>query len=150
MIATASSRSDKPAQILVCDDDALMGRVIGDTLVSSFACEVAITRNAFDAVSNLKRASYNALVTDILLPRMDGIELILEAKKLEIPPKIIAYSGGGALGRFSNGPSFLEVAKALGADWAFPRQDITTALIDLAMRGCLAASTDDNKSLTGS
>jgi CheY-like chemotaxis protein len=147
---TGGSSSDKTARILVCDDDALMGRVIGDTLVSSFACEVAITRNAFDAVSNLKRGDYDALVTDILLPRMDGIELILEAKKIENPPKIVAYSGGGALGRFSKGPSFLEVAKALGADWAFPRQDITTALIDLAMRGCLARSTTQQESSTES
>jgi len=143
MTDTAGAKSKIPASILICDDDALMGRVIGDTLVSSFACEVAITRNAFDAVSNLKHGVYDALVTDILLPRMDGIELIIEAKKLAFPPKIIAYSGGGALGRFSNGPSFLEVAKALGADWAFPRQDITTALMDLAMRGCLTGA--DNR-----
>ena len=138
MTDIASSSREVPTRILVCDDDALMGRVIGDTLVSAFPCEVTTTRNAFDAVSNLKRGSYDVLVTDILIPRMDGIELILEAKKIDSPPKIIAYSGGGALGRFKKGPSFLEVATMLGADWAFPRQDITTALIDLAVRGCLA------------
>jgi len=123
-----------------------MGRVIGDTLVSAFACEVTTTRNAFDAANNIKRGEYDVLVTDILLPRMDGIELILEAKRVKPTPKIIAYSGGGALGRFENGPSFLEVAKTLGADWAFPRKDITSALIDLAVRGCLAPTTNDRES----
>lgn len=136
----AAAQAKAIYRILVCDDDTIMGRVIGDTLVSSFPSETVVTRNAFDAVTNLKREKFDLLVTDILLPRMDGIELIIEAKRLTPPPKIIAYSGGGALGKFSGGPSFLEIAKSLGADWAFARQDITTALVDLAVQGQLTAS----------
>ena len=138
-LLTTNSRVCK---ILICDDDAIMGRVIGDTLVSSFPSETVVTRNAFDAVATLKREKFDILVTDILLPRMDGIELIIETRRLDFPPKIVAYSGGGSLGKFAGGPSFLEIARALGADWAFPRQDVTTALVNLAVQGQLTPGRD--------
>lgn len=139
---------------LVCDDDSVMGRIVGDTLIATFpraagvtlesseACEAVITRNAFDALSRLRREKFDLLVTDILLPRMDGIELILEARRLDVPPKIVAYSGDGELGRFTSGPSFLEVAKTLGADWAFSRRTVSAELVDLIVQGKLSFDRD--------
>ena len=77
-LLTTNSRVCK---ILICDDDAIMGRVIGDTLVSSFLSETVVTRNAFDAVATLKREKFDILVTDILLPRM--MESSLSSKRVD-------------------------------------------------------------------
>lgn len=145
------SQSRSLYRALVCDDDSTMGRLIGDTLVSTFprisgksyedscACDTVITRSAFDASMHLKRVQFDLLVTDILMPRMDGIELIIEAKRLAPTMKIIAYTGDGALAKFHDGPSFLEIALEMGADWAFARRNVSAALIDLIVSGQLPA-----------
>jgi len=84
---------------------------------------------------HLKRGKFDILITDILMPRMDGIELMIEAKRLAPTLTIVAYTGDGALAKFRDGPSFLEIALEMGADWAFARRTVSAELIDLIVSG---------------
>ena len=52
------------------------------------------------------------LITDIIMPDKDGIEIIIEAKKTLPDIKLIAISGGGRI----DSESYLNTAKYLGAD----------------------------------
>lgn len=68
------------------------------------------------------------VITDILMPEMEGIETILNLKKSDQAPKIIAISGGGRL----VGREFLRWAQHLGADEVMAKPFRVSALIDLA------------------
>jgi CheY-like chemotaxis protein len=52
------------------------------------------------------------LVTDIIMPGMEGIETIREIRREHPGIKVVAMSGGGAVGP----RSYLQLARALGAD----------------------------------
>jgi len=52
------------------------------------------------------------VVTDILMPRMDGLELVKSLARLETRPPVIAISSGGADGYME----YLKYAKTFGAD----------------------------------
>ena len=52
------------------------------------------------------------VVTDIVMPEMEGIGAILQIRRKARPPKIIAISGAGPGGR----RDYLKWAKHLGAD----------------------------------
>jgi CheY-like chemotaxis protein len=68
------------------------------------------------------------VVTDIVMPNQEGIETIMQLKRLERPPRVIAISGGGRRG----GQDFLQWARHLGADAILPKPFRTSELIEIA------------------
>ena len=68
------------------------------------------------------------VITDILMPEMEGIETIMQLKAAAWTPKIIAISGGGRL----VGREFLKWARHLGADEVLAKPFRVSALLSLA------------------
>ena len=60
-----------------------------------------------------RREPIDVVVTDIFMPGSDGLQVLIEMKKVATKPKIIAMSGGGEKGLLDWRASAL----ALGADW---------------------------------
>lgn len=74
--------------ILVVDDSALMRRVICDTIESDNRFQVAdIAKNGLEAYDFLKKKSYDAVVLDIMMPLMTGLELLkkLQDENIKVP-----------------------------------------------------------------
>lgn len=84
------------AKILVVDDEDLVRHTLVD-LLSSVGHRVDQTDNGRQALQLLEDASYDLVVTDVIMPDFDGIELIrfLSERKEALP--IIAISGGGGV-----------------------------------------------------
>lgn len=73
--------------ILVVDDSALMRRVICDIINSDESFEVIDTaRDGIDAYEKITTKKYDAMVLDINMPRMDGLELLrkLQSEKINL------------------------------------------------------------------
>lgn len=79
--------------ILVVDDSALMRRVVCDIINSDEKFVVAdIARDGVEALSLLADHHYDAVVLDINMPRMTGLELLEKLQKLKIRANIIMNS----------------------------------------------------------
>ena len=97
--------------ILVVDDDLDFKASVVDTLVDfGYQCDEAT--GARDAMELLLNKSYPLIITDILMPKDDGIVLITHLIKNKISSKIIAMSGGGRIGS----DSWLQIAEGFGVD----------------------------------
>lgn len=69
------------ARILVVDDSASMRQMVSFALTSAgFAVEEA--EDGAVALGRAKGQRFNAVVTDVNMPNMDGISFVKEAKKL--------------------------------------------------------------------
>lgn len=79
-------------KILVVDDSALMRRVLCDIINSDDRFEVGdIARNGRDAYNLLKENNYEGMVLDIMMPVLDGLELLEMMQKEDIKiPTIMA------------------------------------------------------------
>jgi CheY-like chemotaxis protein len=99
------------AKVLVIDDDAAMRRLVVRAL-SAKGHEVAEAENGLDGLEAMERGKPAVMITDILMPKTEGIETISKAKERFPETKIIAISGGG----MSRNLMFLDVARALGVD----------------------------------
>ena len=64
-----------------------------------------------------KKYSPDLVITDIIMPEKEGLEIIREMKKLKPELKIIAISGGGRI----SADNYLNTAKSFGADRAFQK-----------------------------
>lgn len=79
--------------ILLVDDSALMRRVLCDIIETDKRFRVQDRAvNGLDALSLLSRKTYDAVVLDVNMPQMNGLELLKELQKRRISAKIIMAS----------------------------------------------------------
>ena len=122
----------KSLSILVADDEDSIRSLLEHFLTSAGHTVVAVG-NAREACQAMARRSFDLVITDVLMPDGDGLDLITELKKKQPNARILAMSGGG---RYFEGSDYLRLAKGLGAHTAmmkpFTWQQLKDA-IDIAL-----------------
>lgn len=72
---------------------------------------VVTATDGFKALAAVETGNFDLVITDIIMPGKEGIEMIMELRRRHPLLKIIAMSGGGRIGAMS----YLELAEKLGA-----------------------------------
>lgn len=122
------------AQVLIIDDDRgirqLLRRIIegrGHVVV-----EADSGRTGVDA---FQQQPFDLVLTDIVMPDMDGNQTIVHLRKLNAGIKIVAVSGGGRARNLTP----LQLAKQFGADRIiekpFRRDDVLRTLDEMLAGG---------------
>ena len=79
--------------ILVVDDSALMRRLICDIINADSTFQATdVCRDGQEAYERLKKVSYDAVILDVNMPRMDGLELLEKLQQENIKATIIMVS----------------------------------------------------------
>lgn len=104
-------------RILLVEDDTLVQSMLKQMLEREGHAVVAVNDGSA-AIKTLEREEIDLVVTDLIMPEMEGIELIRSLRKQESRPKIIAISGGSAL---LSPVAQLKSARFLGADLTFTK-----------------------------
>lgn len=100
------------SRILIVEDTRLMRDSLVDVLTAS-GHAVTTADNGVEAVDMIAEgAAFDIIITDIIMPEMDGIQAILEIQTMQPDARIIAISGGSARMEKAQG---LETASRLGA-----------------------------------
>ena len=100
------------SRILIVEDTRLMRESLVDVL-TSVGHEVLTADDGAQAVDLVAAGTnFDLIVTDIIMPEMDGIQAILEIQTMRPTTPIIAISGGSARLEKAQG---LETARRLGA-----------------------------------
>ena len=80
-------------KILVVDDSALMRRVLCDIIEKDKRFQVADrARNGLEALKLLEKNTYDAVVLDVNMPQMTGLQLLKELQKRKIPARVMMAS----------------------------------------------------------
>ncbi len=104
-------------RILVVDDDNAVRDTICENL-RELDYEVMEAANGFHAMEIIKIHGFpNLVITDIIMPKMGGIEMIDEIRGVNQSVNIIAMSGGGR----TESEDFLKVAMQKGANMVFQK-----------------------------
>ena len=76
--------------ILVVDDSALLRRVICDIINSNDSLQAVDTcKDGLEAYETLKKKRYDAVILDVNMPRMSGLELLEQLQKDKISDTFI-------------------------------------------------------------
>ena len=68
-------------------------------------------RNGKEGLELFARANADLVMTDIVMPEVEGLEVLMKLRKKEPPVKIIAMSGGGRV----SATDYLRIARQMGA-----------------------------------
>jgi CheY-like chemotaxis protein len=120
------------AAVLVIEDEASLRQVFARMLAGD-GHRVIEARDGREAMRLLPGLEPDVILTDIVMPNLDGFEVIAANRRRACPAKVIAMSGAGGLG-----PDYLKSALELGADYAL-QKPFRAAELRAAILACLGA-----------
>jgi CheY-like chemotaxis protein len=97
-------------RILVIEDEEALLDLIEDVLQHE-GYETGRATNGKDGFERMREGSFDLVITDVLMPEQDGFQTIRELLKAFPGQKILAMSGGPAMG----GKDLLTISGMLGA-----------------------------------
>jgi len=116
--------------ILIIDDDTAIRNML-KTAFTKKNYDVLEAANGLTALDIFRTEDIDVVITDLIMPDMEGIETIRELRKIKPDAKIIAFSGGGSLPP----DGYLEIASSMGAQYTFQKpmnpQELNKAVEDL-------------------
>ncbi|MBI3773271.1 MAG: response regulator [Gammaproteobacteria bacterium] len=99
-------------QAIIVDDEPAMRSLLEEALTEA-GHEVMATESVEEAVKQFRCKPESVMITDLVMPGKNGIDLIMSLRQEYPQAKIIAISGGGGIkGKFD----YLEIANLIGAD----------------------------------
>jgi two-component system response regulator (stage 0 sporulation protein F) len=96
------------ATILIIDDEAPIRTLLRTTLEAA-GYEVTEAANGREGLELYRNRPTNLVITDIFMPELNGLDMLLELTREFLHAKVIAMSGAGGE------QSGLDLAKLLGA-----------------------------------
>lgn len=104
------------AEILIIEDDAIMRNMLVQ-MMEREGYSVQATENGYEAIKLLNQIPFNLVITDIIMPEKEGLEIIMFLKnKLPTIP-VIAISGGARI----SPETYLNLASKFGAKFTFKK-----------------------------
>jgi CheY-like chemotaxis protein len=99
------------ARVLLIDDDDDVRSTIARMLASA-GHHVASFGSGRAALAAAEQQEFDLVLTDVLMPDMDGVEIVRAFNKRTPRPWLMVMTGGSSM----LGMDFLSIAPALGAD----------------------------------
>ncbi|WP_417840710.1 response regulator transcription factor [Terasakiella sp.] len=116
------------ARLLIVDDDEAVLAVMAEALRNAeFDVESAV--NGPQALEQIRQNQFDLLITDILMPEIDGLAIIDKAIASNQDISVLAISGGGP---DQDGGDLLEAAMLSGADAILEKPFLPDELIRTA------------------
>jgi DNA-binding response OmpR family regulator len=125
------------AAILIIDDEPEICRALTQMLTRA-GFRVTAVSAAAEGIAAFERAPADIVITDIIMPKIHGIDIIKTIRSKSASVRIIAISGGGNFGPLSHEPgaittqAYLAAAAKVGADAVltkpFDKSDLLAAV----------------------
>jgi DNA-binding response OmpR family regulator len=112
------------AKILVIDDEPYIRAVIRLTL-SQLGHAVVEAGNGAEGLNILRKSKFDLVITDIVMPEKEGLEVLMELQRAKDPVGVIAISGGGR----GSAMDYLHTATLLGAKQVLTKPFNTEVLL---------------------
>jgi CheY-like chemotaxis protein len=105
----ADSRA--PLHILLVDDDADLLQAVR-RMLDRQGHVVREAGNGVEALRLLGADRFDLVITDVVMPDMEGLELVRRIRRMTEPPRVLVMSGGGG----GDASQYLALAAQFGAD----------------------------------
>lgn len=117
-------------QILLIDDDEDFRETVEETL-QELGYSVATASDGRQGLAWLKTSAADLVLCDLLMPQMDGLEVVDALAEQTPRPRLVLMSGGGSVGA----DTYLELGAQLGTDATlrkpFSRQQLSDVIAPL-------------------
>ncbi|GEM_PF-1058809 len=118
----------RPTRLLIVDEDEALRTELA-ALLTDAGFEVLQAANGRAAIDAQERGAAEVVIAEMLLPEVDGFELIAHFSRQVGRPKFIAMTSGGKLGA----DFYLKTARQLGAHGVLAKPFENKKLLEMIM-----------------
>ncbi|HEY0864554.1 MAG TPA: response regulator [Lacunisphaera sp.] len=120
------------AKILIIEDDAALRSLLHEFL-RGHGHAVSEARDGREGLALQAAHAFDLLILDIVMPELDGLEVLQELRRRQAGVKIVVISGGGRAGVAS---MYLTLAAGLGVHRVLKKPFAGQALLDVVRELC--------------
>jgi CheY-like chemotaxis protein len=118
-----SSRARGVFRVLVADDSREIREMLFEAL-RSIDCAVTCAGDGLEALATLEAESYDLLITDYHMPRLDGLVLLRRIRAFTRPPRAILITG-------QTSPEIIDEARREGVAYVIPKPFAISLVLSL-------------------
>ncbi len=85
-----------PIRLLIAEDEENLGMII-EQFMTARGFAVTIVRNGRDALDKLRNERFDVALLDIVMPQIDGLEVLRQLRSQPLPPEVIVVSGNSTV-----------------------------------------------------
>ncbi len=115
--------------VLVADDESSMREALGMS-VGRMGFAVDLAEDGRQALDLLTRKAYRLMITDVKMPKLDGMDLLKQARELYPTLPVLVITGYGTI------PGAVEAMKNGAADYVV--KPFSVEVLEKAVQACLA------------
>jgi two-component system response regulator HydG len=91
-----SDQPETPVRVLIVDDDESHAEALADGLeIDGYECRLA--GSGRDGIERMKEATFDAVLTDLVMHDVDGLEVLKEAGRLQPEAAVVLVTGHGSV-----------------------------------------------------
>ncbi len=94
--ASAESAATSPVRVLIAEDEAHLGTILEQFLLAR-GFQVSIVRDGRTALERLRSEAFDVALLDVVMPELDGLEVLRQVREEPLPPEIIVITGNGTI-----------------------------------------------------
>jgi DNA-binding NtrC family response regulator len=83
-------------KVLIAEDEEHLGNLLHQFL-STRGCDVTVTRDGRAALAAIQGETFDVALLDIVMPGMDGLEVLRHVREEATPPEVIIITGNGTI-----------------------------------------------------
>jgi DNA-binding NtrC family response regulator len=92
----ASAASGSSVRVLIAEDETHLGIILEQFLLAR-GFRVSIVRDGRTALERLRTEAFDVALLDVVMPELDGLEVLRQVREEPLPPEIIVITGNGTI-----------------------------------------------------
>jgi DNA-binding NtrC family response regulator len=85
-----------PIRVLIAEDETHLGTIL-EQFMTARGFSVRIVRDGRSALEQLQNESFDVALLDVVMPELDGLEVLRLVRERPLPPEIIVITGNGTI-----------------------------------------------------
>ena len=85
-----------PIRVLIAEDEAHLGAIL-EQFMTARGFQVRIVRDGKSALELLRSEAFDVALLDVVMPELDGLEVLRLVREEPLPPEIIVITGNGTI-----------------------------------------------------
>lgn len=85
-----------PVRVLIAEDETHLGTILEQFLLAR-GFQVSIVRDGRTALERLRTEAFDVALLDVVMPELDGLEVLRQVREEPLPPEIIVITGNGTI-----------------------------------------------------
>ncbi|WP_396206325.1 response regulator, partial [Gemmatimonas sp.] len=92
----AGADSGSPIRVLIAEDEAHLGAIL-EQFMTARGFAVRVVRDGRSALELLRTEPFDVILVDVVMPEIDGLEVLRLAREEPLPPEFIVITGNGTI-----------------------------------------------------